>query len=309
MLINKKQSFGLRLKKDLIYNKEIYLLLIPVLLYYIIFHYGPIYGALIAFKKYTPAKGFLGSPWIGFDNFIRFFKSINFVRLVKNTVLLSLCSIIFGFPAPIILALLLNEVRNEKYKRIVQTTTYLPHFISIVVVCGIIKNFLGVDGVINDMILKLGGEKISFMQRSDLFRPIFIMSGVWQEVGWGSIIYLAALSRIDPTLYQAATIDGAGRFRQLLHVTLPGISMTIVVLFILRMGKVMTIGFEKVMLLYSPAIYDTSDVISTYVYRVGLKEFSYSYSTAIGLFNSFINCLFLIMSNYISKKVNGQGLW
>lgn len=298
-----------RLKKDFLLNKSLYLLVLPVILFYILFHYKPMYGAIIAFKQYTPAKGVFGSPWVGFDHFVRFFSSHSFWRIFKNTFLISFYSLLFGFPAPIILALLLNEIKKEKFKRTVQTISYLPHFISLVVVAGMIKDFTVTDGIINDFIEFFGGERLPILQRAELFRPVYIISGIWQEIGWGSIIYLAALSGISQELYEAAMIDGAGRFKQTIHITIPGIAPTIIIMLILRIGQLMNVGYEKIILLYNPSTYETADVISSYVYRVGLLEFSWSYSAAVGLFNSIINFLLVIGSNWISRKVTETSLW
>ena len=267
------------------------------------------YGAIIAFKQYAPAKGVLGSPWVGFDHFVRFFSSHSFWRIFRNTFLISFYSLLFGFPAPIILALLLNELKNEKFKRTVQTISYLPHFISLVVVAGMIKDFTVTDGIINDFIELFGGERVPILQKAELFRPVYIISGIWQEIGWGSIIYLAALSGISQELYEAAMIDGAGRFKQVIHVTIPGIAPTIIIMLILRIGQLMNVGYEKIILLYNPSTYETADVISSYVYRVGLLEFSWSYSAAVGLFNSVVNFILVIAANWVSRRVTETSLW
>lgn len=302
-------SFSVRVKKDFQRNRSLYLLVLPVILFYIIFHYKPMYGAIIAFQDYNPRLGVSGSEWVGFSQFIRFFQSPYFVRLLKNTILLSLYGIIFGFPAPIILALLLNELKHKVFKKSVQTITYLPHFISLVVVTGIIKDFTQSTGLINDIIVMLGGTRSSLIQNPDLYRTIYIVSDIWQGVGWGSIIYLSALAGVDQQLYEAASIDGAGRFKQLLHVTLPGITPTIVIMLIMRMGQLLGTGYEKTILLYNEATYETADVIASYIYRVGILERNWSYSTAIGLFNSFINLAMLLLTNYISKRVSETSLW
>jgi putative aldouronate transport system permease protein len=267
------------------------------------------YGALIAFKDYSPGRGFSGSPWIGFGHFLRYFRSPYFIRLLRNTFLISFYGLLFGFPAPIILALLLNEVRHSSFKRTIQTITYLPHFISMIVICGMIADFSLSTGLFNDIISFFGGTRFPLLQQPNLYRPIYITSDIWQGVGWGTIIYLSALSAIDPQLYEAAMIDGAGRFRQLLNVTLPSIAPTIVILLILRIGNLLSVGYEKTLLLYNPATYETADIISTYVYRVGLLEQNWSYSTAIGLFNSLVNFTLLIMANKVSRKVSETSLW
>ena len=296
-------------RQDMKRNWSLYLLALPVILFYILFAYKPMYGALIAFKDYSPGRGFSGSPWVGFVNFVRFFKSPYFFRLLKNTFLISFYGLLFGFPAPIILALLLNEVRHSKFKRTMQTITYLPHFISLIVICGMITDFSLSTGLFNDIIAFLGKTRFPLLQEPGLYRPIYIASDIWQTVGWGTIIYLSALSAIDPQLYEAAMIDGAGRFRQLLSVTLPSIAPTIVILLILRIGQLLSVGYEKTLLLYNPATYETADIISTYVYRVGLLDQNWSYSTAIGLFNSAINFSLLIIANRISRQVSETSLW
>lgn len=310
---NKKEvnrnSFGYRAKKDFQRNWELYVLIIPVLIYFFLFHYKPMYGALIAFKNYKPALGFAGSPWVGFDQFARFFTSPYFGRLIRNTLVLSFELLLFGFPAPIILALLINEVHHTPFKKTVQTLTYLPHFISLVVVIGMVNDFALTNGLFNDIIVFFGGERSPLLQNPALYRLIYILSDIWQEIGWGSIIYLSALSGVDAQLYDAAAIDGAGRFQKLLHVTLPGIMPTIVTMFILRIGNLMSIGYEKTILLSNPSTYETADIISSYVYRAGLLEQSYSYSTAIGLFNSIINLVLLLIANKLSKKLADTSLW
>jgi putative aldouronate transport system permease protein len=267
------------------------------------------YGAIIAFKNYAPARGIWESDWVGFDHFLRFFNSVYFFRLIRNTLLLSVYSLIFGFPAPILLALLLNEVRNKKFKSISQTITYLPHFISMIVITGMIVNFSMTTGLINDIIVFLGGERSPLLQNQHLYRTIYVASSIWQEVGWGSIIYLAALAGVDSELYEASMIDGAGKFKQLIYVTLPSITPTIVIMLILKMGSLMSIGYEKTILLYNPSTYETADIISSYVYRIGLLEQNWSYSTAIGLFNSVINLFLLILTNKISRKYSETSLW
>ncbi len=309
MKTKERESFWIQVKKDWKRNRSLYLMVLPVILFYVLFHYKPMYGALIAFQDYNPRLGFSGSEWVGFDQFNRFFTSPYFGRLVKNTLLLSVYGILFGFPAPIILALLLNELRAKRFKKTVQTITYLPHFISLVVVTGIIKDFTQSTGLINDIIVMFGGERSSLIQNPALYRTIYIVSDIWQGIGWGSIIYLSALSGVDQQLYEAASIDGAGRWKQLIHVTLPGIAPTIVIMLIMRMGQLLGTGYEKTILLYNEATYETADVIASYIYRVGILERNWSYSTAIGLFNSVINLALLIVTNKISKRVSETSLW
>lgn len=284
-------------------------MVLPVLIFFILFHYKPMYGAIIAFKDYTPALGIAESPWGGLENFSRFFSSVYFGRLIRNTILLSVYSLIFGFPAPIILALLLNEVRSKKFKGLTQTVTYLPHFISMIVVTGMLVDFSMTSGLFNDIIELFGGERSPLLQNPDLYRTIYVASGIWQEAGWGSIIYLSALSGVDSQLYEAAQIDGAGKWKQLLNVTLPGIMPTIVIMFILKMGTLMNMGYEKTILLYNPATYETADIISSYIYRIGLLDQDWSYSTAIGLFNSVINFALLLITNKLARKCGETSLW
>ncbi|ASA20124.1 ABC transporter permease [Paenibacillus donghaensis] len=303
-----KRSF---IKKELKRNKYVYLMLVPVVLYYLIFSYGPMYGLLMAFQKsYSPIKGIFGGEWIGFDNFKMFFDSYYFWRIIKNTLILSFYSILFGFPAPIILALLLNEVRKKWFRSTVQTISYMPHFISVVVVVGMLKTFSALDGGLFNIFRDFFDmQPIMFLAEKDMFRALYIFSNIWQGAGWASIIFLAALSGIDPGLYEAAKIDGAGRWKQLLHITLPGITPTIVVMLILRLGAVMNSDFQKILLMQTAPTYETSDVISTFIYRSGVLEGNYTYSTAIGLINGVINFALLIMANSISKKVNSTSLW
>ena len=298
-----------RLARDLRKNWMAYLLLLPVIAYFVIFKYFPMYGVQIAFKDFKPAKGILDSKWVGFKHFISFFNSVYFGRLLWNTLRISLSWLIFGFFAPIILALLLNEVAHQGFKKVVQTVTYIPHFVSLVVMCGLIKIFSQGNGLFNDIIEFFGGTRKALLADADLFTPIYIISGIWQSVGWGSIIYLAAITGIDPELYDAATIDGAGRIRQAWHVTVSGIAPTIITLFILQVGKLMNVGYEKILLLYNDLVMEKADVISTYVYRRGLLEANYSFSTAVGLFNSVINFALVLSANAISRKVTENSLW
>lgn len=288
----------------------LYLMILPVVAFYLIFSYKPMYGALIAFQDYSPGAGFLGSKWVGLKHFIDFFQSPDCLRLITNTLRLSLTSLVLGFPAPIILALLMNELRNRPFKRVSQTVSYLPHFISLVVICGMIKDFVGDDGVITYFVSKITGQPaVNLLQNENAFLPIYIISNIWQGMGWDSIIYLSALTAIDAQLYEAAQIDGAGKWQQTLHVTLPGIAPTIIIMLILRMGNIMQVGHEKIILLYNPLIYTKADVISSYVYRLGFEGQQWSYTTAIGLFNSVINFGFLFFANTMSKKFSETSLW
>lgn len=309
MRVKNKKSFAAMLHKDFIQHKYIYLIALPVIVYFFIFKYIPMYGAIIAFKNFSPGKGIIGSEWVGLTNFTNFFSSIYFFRVVRNTLLINLYGLIIGFPAPIILALMINEVINIKFKRVVQTVTYMPYFVSTVVVAGIILDFVSLNGIVNDILVLIGKERTTLMMNSDYFRTIYIFSDIWQGIGFGSIIYLASIAGIDQELYEASKIDGANKFRQVLHITLPGIAPTIVIMLILRIGGMMNLGFEKIILLYNPSIYETADVISSFVYRRGLLEFNFSYSTAVGLFNSVINCILLISANKISRKLQETSLW
>lgn len=302
-------TFQIRFKRDFLLNKYLYLMMVPVLAYYLVFHYAPMYGALIAFKEYTPNKGILGSAWVGFQHFNDFFSSYYFWRILKNTVIISLYSLCFEFPAPIILAILINELSNKRFQRFVQTVTYMPYFISLIVIVGMIKDFTNNGGLINNFLTYFGVNDTAMLQKPELFRTIYILSEIWQKIGWESIIYLAALMGIDQEQYEAAKMDGANRIKQIWHITLPGILPTIAIMFILRMGNLLNVGFEKIILLYNPSTYETADVISSFVYRKGLIEFGWSYSSAVGLFNSVINLALLIAANKISKKISENSLW
>lgn len=302
-------AFKARFLRDFALNKYLYLMMVPVIAYYVIFHYAPMYGAIIAFKEYTPIKGILGSEWVGLANFQDFFSTYYFWRILKNTVIISLLTLCFEFPAPIILALLINEVRHQLFKRVVQSITYMPYFISLVVICGMIKDFTNAGGFINNFLTLFGYDGKAILQKPELFRAVYVISEIWQRIGWESIIYIAALMGIDQEQYEAARMDGASRWKQILNITIPGIMPVIVIMFILRMGNLLNVGFEKIILLYNPATYDTADVISSFVYRKGLLEFGWSYSSAVGLFNSVINLMLLITANYISRRVNENSLW
>lgn len=303
------KPFGIRLKEDWVHNKWKYIMLIPVVIYFIVFCYKPMYGVIIAFKNYRPNKGIMGSEWVGFLHFKNFFQSPDFVRILRNTFSISGLGILFGFPAPILLALLLNEIRNEPFKRVVQTITYLPHFVALVIICGLLKTFCLSDGLFNTIIQAFGGAITPLLQDPKYFYPILIGSDIWQGIGWGSIIYLAAIAGVDQEQYEAARIDGAGRLAQMWYITLPGIMTTVMVMFVLRMGGILNVGYEKILLLYNPATYEVADVISTYTYRMGLQGAQWSFSTAVGLFNSVVNIVFLLVANKFSKKVSGSGLF
>ena len=292
-------------------SKYLLILLIPGTAYLLVFNYLPMYGVLNAFVDYSVTKGTLHSPWVGLMWFQRFMSSVYFVRIFRNTVVLSLWTLVFSFPIPIIFALLLNEVKNQGFKRTVQSISYFPHFVSVVVVVGILVNlFASPDGILYKLVLLISGkDRVLILGAATWFRPLYIGSGVWQDFGWDSIIYLGALSAVDPQLYEAARIDGANRIKQLQHITIPSILPTIVTLFILAVGHLLSVGTEKVLLLYNPAIYEVSDVIGTYIYRDGILGANYSFSTAVGLFSSLIGFVLLVIANTISKKVNEVSLW
>jgi putative aldouronate transport system permease protein len=290
--------------------KSLYLMLIPFFLFYIIYKYVPMAGLIIAFKKYSVGKGILGSPWVGLKYFKMFFRGYDSWSVIRNTLVLSFYNIVITFPAPIIFALLLNELKQGKLKRITQTISYLPHFISTVIICGMVYTFLQNDGIVNILLNKLFGiEPISFLMRKEWFKTIYVLKKAWTTFGWGAIIYLATLTNIDPQLYESAIMDGAGRFRRVIHITLPGILPVITVMFILKLGRILFLDFESVLLLYNSATMETADIISTYVYRRGLIDRNFSYGTAVGLFQSVIGLILVVSSNKISKKLTDNGLW
>ena len=291
-------------------NWELYVIISPVLAYYLIFEYFPMYGVQIAFKNFVATKGIWGSPWVGFRHFERFFDSYYFWRLIKNTLGISLFQLAVGFPVPILLALMINEAKSKWFKKTVQTVTYAPHFLSTVVLVGMVVIFLSPQsGIVNQIIVLFGGQPISFMTEPSWFKTIYVTSGVWQQMGWSSIIYLAALAGIDPQLHEAAKVDGATRLQRIWHVNLPGIMPTIVVLLILNMGSIMGVGFEKIYLMQNDLTLESSEVISTYVYKSGIIQAQYSFSAAVGLFNSVINMILLVTVNYIARRLNETSLW
>lgn len=286
-----------------------YLMLLPAVVLLFVFAYIPMYGLVIAFKNYKPNFGILGSPWVGFKHFETFFSSAHFPVLLRNTIAISLYSLLAGFPAPILLALMLNEVRCLRYKKAVQTISYIPYFISTVVICGMLKSFLSYDGVFNAMRQVFGKSPINFLSEPKYFRSIIVWASVWQCVGWNSIIYMAALSSIDQQLYEAARIDGCGRLRQTLYVTLPGLVPTIVILLILSLGSLLSVSTDTILLLYTPMTYETGDVFGTYVFRKGIRGGEYDFSTAVGLIETVVNFIILVVFNQISRKVTEQSLW
>ncbi|HHA7791603.1 TPA: ABC transporter permease [Streptococcus pneumoniae] len=286
----------------------LYLMMIPATVLLILFTYGPMYGIIMAFQDFTVFKGYTGSPFVGLKHFQRLFSDPLFYRLFKNTFMVGVLDFLFSFPAPLIFALILNEVRKVRFKSVVQSISYLPHFIPLVVMVGIIFELFGSYGIINSLLSSLGMEPISFFTKSEWFLPLYIGSGVWKTIGWGSIIYMGALTNIDSTLYEAADMDGANRWHKMWHVTLPSLRPTVVTLFILNAGGIMQVGFEKVFLMSSPATYEVSDVLSTYVYRQGILNSDFSYSAAVGLFNNIVALLFVLLANKIAKKLGEEGI-
>lgn len=305
----KKRTFAENVRMEIKNCGALYVMALPIVLYYVLFRYIPMFGTVMAFQKFNIAKGIFGSPWVGFQNFVTFFNSYYFARLLRNTFLISVTDLIFNFPAPIIFALLLNEVSTKWFKKTVQTISYMPYFVSIVVLCGLVIDFCQAGGVISNVASVLLGESVNLMSKPEYFRAIFVGSNIWQGLGYGSIVYIAALTSVDQELYEAAVIDGAGRWKQTIHITIPSIMPTIIILLILRMGSILDVGYEKVMLLYNPATYETADVISTFVYRKGFVDYDYSYSTAVGLFNSVINLILLTLTNYISRRAGEISLF
>lgn len=308
-----KATYWDYVRKSIARDWQLYVLLFPLILWYILFTYKPMYGLQIAFKDYSIIRGITDSPWVGFKHFQEFLQGEYFWRVMKNTLLISVYSLVFGFPAPILLAVLLNEVKNKRYKKVVQTATYLPHFLSIVVVCGMVVNMLSPSsGLINHLIRLCGGEGVYFLSKPEYFRTIYVIMNIWKETGFSAIVFMAAIAGIDMELYEAAVVDGANRFRQIWHVTLPGILPTVAIMLILRLGSILNVGYEAIILLYQPATYETSDVISTYIYRTGLTNpggAEYDFAAAVGMFNSVISFLLVIVSNAISKKITEQGIW
>lgn len=291
-------------------KKYLYLLLLPCVVYFFVFNYIPMYGVLIAFKDFNFAKGILHSPWIGFENFRYMFGLSDFYKVFWNSLYLGLLRIVFGFPFPIVLALMLNEVRSLVFQRVSQTILYLPHFISWVVIGGILVNFLSPTwGIVNIFLGQFGTEPIFFLADNDYFRPIVVLSSIWKDAGWGSIIYLAAIAGINSELYEAAGIDGASKMQKLWYVTLPGIKSTIIVLFILRLGQIMGNGFEQIFVLQNPMNLDVSEVFETYAYRVGILGGRFSFGTTVGLFTSVIGLIFLLLGNWLARLMKEDGIW
>lgn len=300
------QSLAYKLYK----SRFLLILFLPCLVYYIMFKYVPMWGILISFKDYKPFIGFADSAWAGLKHFSAFFSSPDAWRIIRNTLQLGLYSLIWGFPFPILFALLLNEVTNLNYKKAVQTVSYMPHFLSAVVVCGMVITFLSpIRGVINQMIGWFGANPVNFMSQSKYFRSVYVISDIWQQVGWGAIIYIAAITNVDAQLYEAAMIDGASKWKQIWFITLPCIAPTIVTMLILRTGSILEVGLEKVLLLQNPAIYESADIIATYVYRQGIVGSNMSYATAIGLFSALTNLVLLFTANFFSRKFSETSLF
>ena len=307
-------KFGTWLRKRLYPNRYLLLMFLPGLLYFLIFHYVPMFGIVIAFQRYSPFLGILKSPWVGFAKFESFFGSPFAWRVIRNTLLLNVYSLVLRFPAPIILALLLNEVRSKTYKRAIQTITYFPYFVSTAIVAGLLIQMLSSTGVVNSVLHSLfGTEPIKFLDQPRLFRPIYIATGLWQGIGFGAIIYIAAIAGIDPNLYEAAVIDGANRWGRMWHITLPGIAPTVIILFLLNLGHILNVGIELVLLIYNPLTYETADVIGTFVYRRGLAgqgaAVDMSLGTAVGIFQSVIGLILIVAANKLAKTVSETSLW
>ena len=304
--VKQKSSF----RRDWKRYRMVYIMLIPVLIYYIVFHYLPMLGIVIAFQNFKPAKGLLGSKWVGLKHFIDFFEGPYAFRLIRNTFVLSLYQILVGFPAPIILALLFNEMSCKRYKSLCQTLTYMPHFVSLVVVCGLVRTFTSSTGLVTSLVTWITGkEAVNLLAQPQCYRTIYVFSDVWQNIGWGSILYLATLSNVDPALYEAADLDGANRLQKIIHINLPALIPIIAVQLIMRLGRIMSEGSEKTILLYSAVTYETSDIISSYVYRAGLENHSYSPAAAIGLFNSLVNMCLVVFANWFSRTYVKESLW
>lgn len=304
-----EEPLMVRLKKEIARNWILYLMILPVLVYFIIFKYMPMYGITLAFKDFQAKKGILGSPWIGFDNFKRFLSVYNFKSLIRNTLRLSLYSLLAGFPIPIVFALFLNYLKSNKLRKAVQMVSYAPHFISTVVICGMITIFMSNNnGIINVLLEMLGGDSINFLGTPEYFSHIYVWSGVWQNMGWSAIIYISALAGVDQQMHEAAIIDGANKLQRMWYIDIPSIKSTIVMLLIMRMGNIMDVGFEKVYLLQNPLNKDVSNILSTYVYNVGVLNAEYGYSTAVSLFNTVINVILLVLANTVSKKLFDESL-
>ncbi len=296
--------------KSIVRNYDLYLMLIPVVLFYVLFKYVPMYGIQIAFRDYNPGLGFFKSTWVGWEHFERFFSSFRFTRMIVNTVMINVYQIIFQFPIPIIFAIIVNEVRRKHFKAFILNTTYIPHFLSTVVIVALISTVTNPEyGVINQLIEYFGGEPIRFLEESSWVKPVYVGSGIWQNMGWSSLIYLGALAGIDPVLYEAAQVDGASKMQQIFKITIPCIMPTVMIMLILKIGGIMDLGVDKVLLMQNDLNIYSSDVIPVYVYMTGVREGNYSFAAAIDLFNNIINFLMLLGANRISRKLSGSSLW
>ncbi len=290
-------------------DTELYIMMIPSIVLAVVFSYFPLYGITLAFKKFSVTAGLLGGQWVGFKYFIQFFEDPFFFRIIRNTVLLNILGLLFCFPIPILFSLLLNEIKSSKAKRLIQSISFLPYFISTVVIVGLLMKLFANDGMVNQFLEAVGVPRKMFFSDPAYFRSLFLGSGVWRNLGYNAILYIAALTAIAPELYESAELDGANRFQKILYITIPGIMPTVRILLILEIGNMMSVGLEKVYLMYNPSIYETADVIATYTYRRGLENAEYSYSTAVGLFNSVCNFILLIAANRISKHLSNEGIW
>ncbi len=306
-----KKPFRERLKKDLVKNWQLWIMLLPAIIYIFIFCYVPMYGVQLAFRDYNFSTGITGGQWVGFKYFKQYFESASFIPTLRNTFVISLTSIVLGFPAPIILAMIINQIRHEKWKKVVQTTVYIPYFISVVVMVSMINILFKNDsGVVSNFLkmIHLVGQDVNILGKESAFIPLYVLTGVWQSMGWNSIIYIAALSSVDTQLYDACKIDGANRWQTMIHIDFPAIVPTIMILLILNMGGILNVGFDKIFLMQNSLNLGASEVISTYVYNVGIKSSQFSFGSAVGLFNTVINFIFLIITNWISKRITGTGL-
>lgn len=307
--VSGKKSLGQLIHRD----KALILMFVPIFIYYIIFCYLPMAGLVMAFEDFKIGSGFAGmftSPWVGLKWFRQFFNSVFAWRIIRNTFLLSFYSLLFGFPIPIIFAICITQMRTQRFAKVAQVITYLPYFISTVVVVGMMTNFLSPsNGIINELIKRLGGKPINFMSNPAWFRRLYVISGSWQSFGFNSIIFVAAIMGIDPALYEAMKVDGATRWQQIIHLIIPMIADTVILLLIMTLGNLLNVGFEKVYLMYSPAVYETGDVIATYVYRQGIENKNFGYASAVGLFYSAVGFIFVLGSNTLSRKVTGSSLW
>lgn len=290
-------------------DKHLYLLFTLPTIYFAVFHYAPMYGVLLAFKDYSVARGIFGSEWVGLDNFRQFLSDPNSWRVVRNTFLMNIYQIVFGFPIPIVLALLFNEVRNGLIRRFAQTASYLPHFIAPVVVAGMVTSFLAADGIVNNIVEFFGGESEIWLLQPEWFRTIFVASGIWQTAGWSAIIFLAAIAAVDQNLYEAAYVDGANRWQRITHITIPSIMPTIIIMFLLRLGAILTLDYQKILLLYSGTTRETGDVLGTYIYRRGIEGADFSYATTVGLIQAVVGLIFVVTSNWIARRFSDTSLW